>query len=482
LPDRVRVRFAPSPTGSLHLGSARTALFNFLYARHHGGVNVLRIEDTDAARSTEASAEGILDGLAWLGLDWDEGPLYQSQRLSHYARAVEDLLSRGLAYRCVCTPEELKQRREAALAASRPPGYDGRCRDRRDIPADAPAAVRFRVSDEGETAFPDLVKGPLVKRNAEIDDFVIQRTDGSPLFYLSGAVDDAEVAITHVIRGDDHVPNTFKQVLLWRALGAPVPAFAHVPLIHGLDKGRLSKRHGATSIQAYRDLGFLPAAMNNYLARLGWSAGDQEIFTLEELIEKFTLEHVGKSPAIFNPEKLLWVNAHHLRETPVTELADRVQPFLERLNAPPIGSPGRREEAWLLRAIEAHRERSRTLAELAEMLVPFLVDEIAYEPPAAKVLTEGVMGPLAEVAARIAAMTDTRPEAVEPVFREIAEQYGIKLAQVAQPVRAALVGRTVSPGIFEVVALMGREKTVARLRRALAHIEKSAEENPEKPD
>ena len=483
MPDRVRVRFAPSPTGSLHLGSARTALFNFLYARHHGGVNVLRIEDTDAARSTEASAEGILEGLGWLGLSWDEGPIHQSQRMSHYARAVEELLSRGLAYRCVCTPDELKERREAALASGHAPGYDGRCRDRKDIPAGAPAAVRFRVSDEGETTFADLVKGPLSKRNDEIDDFVIRRSDGSPLFYLSGAVDDAEMGITHVIRGDDHVPNTFKQILLWRAMDAPVPAFAHVPLIHGLDKGRLSKRHGATSIQAYRDLGYLPAAMNNYLARLGWSAGDQEIFSLAELIEKFTLEHVGKSPAIFSPEKLLWVNAHHLRETPVAELAERVKPCLERLKAPPIGSPGGCDGAWLERAVQAHRERSRTLLELAESLVPFLADadEIVYEPAAEKFLTEGVMGPLAEVTARIAGMTDTRPEAVEPVLREIGAQYGLKLAQVAQPVRAALVGRTVSPGIFDVVALMGREKTVARLRRALAWIEKSAEEKPDKP-
>jgi glutamyl-tRNA synthetase len=326
------------------------------------------------------------------------------------------------------------------------------------------------------------VKGPLAKRGAEIDDFVIQRSDGSPLFYLSGAVDDAEMGITHVIRGDDHVPNTFKQILLWRAMGAPVPAFGHLPLIHGLDKGRLSKRHGATSIQSYREQGYLPAAMNNYLARLGWSAGDQEIFALEELIEKFTLEQVGKSPAIFNPEKLLWVNAHHLRETPAANLADRVRPFLERMNAPAFGSPGGRDDAWLLRAVEAHRERSRTLEEMAGMLLPFLADEIGYEPAAARHLTEGVMGPLAEVAARIAGMTDTRPDAVEPVFREIAGQYGIKLAQVAQPVRVALVGRTVSPGIFDVVALMGREKTVARLRRALAYIEKSAEEKREKPE
>jgi len=470
LTDKVRVRFAPSPTGSLHLGSARTALFNHLFARHHGGVFVLRIEDTDLSRSTEDSAEGILDGLSWLGLEWDEGPVYQSHRMASYRAAVEDLLRGGHAYRCLCTPEELKQRREAALKAGRPPGYDGRCRDRKDIPADADAAVRFRTNREGETRFEDLVKGPQSKRNAEIDDFVIQRSDGSPIFYLSVTVDDADMAITHVIRGDDHVPNTFKQVLLLQAMGAPLPRFAHVPLIHGLDKGRLSKRHGATSIQAYREQGYLPAAMNNYLARLGWSAGDQEVFTREQLVEKFRIEDVGKSPAIFNPEKLLWLNAHHLREAPIPELAALVRPFLEGAGAPPIGSAEGRDEKWLERAVDAHKERSRTLVEMAESLLPYVTDEIAYEPAAAKLLTEGITGPVAEVAARLAGMTDTRPPAVEPVFREIAEQYGIKLGDVAQPVRAALVGKKVSPGIFDVIALMGREKTLARIRRALEFI------------
>jgi glutamyl-tRNA synthetase len=458
LPDTVRVRFAPSPTGSLHLGSARTALFNYLFARHEGGAFLLRIEDTDVARSTEASTEAILDGLQWLGLGWDEGPFYQSRRAPLYAAAVDDLLRRNAAYRCMCTPEELKQRREEALAAGRPPGYDGRCRDRRDIPTDAPAAVRFKVDREGEISFVDLVKGPLAKRNAEIDDFVIRRSDGSPLFYLSGAVDDADMRVTHIIRGDDHVPNTFKQILLLRALGAPVPTFAHLPLIHGLD--------------------YLPEALNNYLARLGWSAGDQEIFTPEELIEKFTLENVGKSPAIFNPEKLLWVNAHHLRQTPTSRLATLIEPLLDARGVVPIGSPEGRDEAWLQRAIQAHRERSRTLIELVEGLEPYLADEVTYDPAAAKVLTEGVTGPLAEVAARLSAMTDTRPEAVEPVFRGIAAQYGIKLAEVAQPVRVALVGKKVSPGIFEVISLMGRKKSLARLRRALAYIEKSAERAP----
>lgn len=468
--EKVRVRFAPSPTGSLHLGSARTALFNHIFARHHGGVFVLRIEDTDLSRSTGDSAAGIVDGLAWLGLDWDEGPVYQSRRMDHYRAAVEDLLGRGRAYRCVCTPDELKQRREEAKKAGRPPGYDGRCRDRKDVPPGAPAAVRFRTETEGETRFEDLVKGPQTKRNAEIDDFVIQRTDGTPIFYLSVTVDDAEMAITHVIRGDDHIPNTFKQILLLQAMDAPLPRFAHLPLIYGLDKGRLSKRHGATSIQSYREQGYLPAAMNNYLARLGWSAGDQEVFTREELVEKFRLEDVGKSPAIFNPEKLLWLNAHRLREMPPAEMAALVRPFLEATGVPPIGSPEGRDEKWLERAVDAHKERSRTLVEMAESLAPYLADEVTYEPAAAKMLTEEITGPLAEMAARISGMTDTRPPAVEPVLREIAEQYGMKLGQVAQPIRAALVGKKVSPGIFDVIALMGREKTLSRIRRALEHV------------
>ncbi len=469
--DTVRVRFAPSPTGSLHLGSARTALFNHLYARHEGGVFILRIEDTDVARSTESAAAGLLDALAWLGLDWDEGPTYQSRRMSLYREAVEGFLRRGLAYRCICRPEELKERRQTAIAAGRMPGYDGRCRNRTDIPADTAAAVRFKVDREGESHFRDLVKGTLRKRNDEIDDFVILRSDASPLFYLSGAVDDADMAVTHIIRGDDHVANTFKQILLFRALGAPEPAFAHLPLIHGLDKGRLAKRHGAPSIQAYREQGFLPEALVNYLVRLGWSAGDQEIFSREELVEKFTLENVGKSAAIFNPEKLLWLDAHHLRAIPGKDLARRVTPFLEARDVPSIGTPGGPDEAWLLRAIEAYRERSRTLMELADALTPYLAAEVVYEPAAAKVLSEGVTGPLAEVGARLAAMTDLRPPAVEPVFREIPEQYGVKLTQVAQPVRVALVGKKIGPGIFEMIALMGREKTVARIRRALAYIE-----------
>ncbi|MFQ5458917.1 MAG: glutamate--tRNA ligase [Myxococcota bacterium] len=468
--EKVRVRFAPSPTGSLHLGSARTALFNHLYARGRGGVFILRVEDTDAARSTRASAEGILDGLSWLGLDWDEGPFYQSERMHLYSAAVADLLARGLAYRCVCTAEELKARREEARAAGGPDGYDGRCRDRTDIPEDSAAAVRFKVLKDGETAFDDLVKGPLVKRNAEIDDFVIQRSDGSPIFYLSVTVDDAEMGVTHVIRGDDHVANSFRQVLLLRAMGAPAPRMAHVPLIHGLDKGRLSKRHGATSVQAYRDQGYLPAAMNNYLARLGWSAGDQEIFTRAEMIEKFRLEDVGKSPAIFNPEKLLWLNAHHLRATPAAGLAALARPLLEAAGLWPADPAAERNDAWFERAVEAYRERSRTLVELAESLAPFLAEEVTYEPAAARVLAEDTTGPLAEVADRLSGMTDTRPEAVEPVFREIAEQYGLKLKQVAQPVRVALVGRKASPGIFDVIALMGREKTLARIRRALEYI------------
>lgn len=480
--NAVRVRFAPSPTGSLHLGSARTALFNHLFARHHGGIFILRVEDTDTERSTEASAEGIVDGLSWLGIDWDEGPFYQSRRMNLYTEAVEDLLRRGLAYRCICTPEELKQRREEARAAGRPPGYDGRCRDRRNIPAGTAAAVRFKVSREGETAFDDLVKGPMVKRNAEIDDFVIQRSNGTPIFYLAVTVDDVEMGVTHIIRGDDHVANSFKQLLLLRAMDAPAPRLAHLPLIHGLDKGRLSKRHGATSIQAYRDAGHLPSAMNNYLARLGWSAGDQEIFTREELVEKFRLEDVGRSPAIFNPEKLLWLNAHHLRHTPAAELTGHARRLLEARGLSPLNEAGGRNAEWLARAVEAHRERSRTLLELADSLAPFLADEVSYDPDAAKILTEATTGPLAEVADRLSGMTDTRPEAIEPLFREIAEHYGMKLKQVAQPVRVALVGKKVSPGIFEVIALMGREKTLTRIRRALEYIGAGREAGEERSE
>src|SRR6266571_1696290 len=313
----VRTRFAPSPTGALHIGSVRTALFSYLFARHHGGVFVLRIEDTDRERSTEESTRAILEGLGWLGLAWDEGPYHQSERLALYRARAEALLAAGAVYRCWCTPEELEARRQAALAAGRRPAYDRTCRERTAPPADRAAhALRFRTPLEGETVIDDHVKGRVVFRNVDLDDFIIVRSDGMPVYNFCVVVDDHDMRITHVIRGDDLLASTPRQVLLYRAFGAAPPAFAHVPQILGLDKARLSKRHGATSVLAYREMGYLPDAVVNYLARLGWSHGDQELFRREELIAHFTLENVGKSAGIFNPEKLEWVNFQYMKATP----------------------------------------------------------------------------------------------------------------------------------------------------------------------
>jgi glutamyl-tRNA synthetase len=310
----VRTRFAPSPTGYLHIGGARTALFNWLFSRHNNGIFILRIEDTDLKRSTPESIAAILDGMKWLGLDWDEGPFYQSERFDTYTEHARRLLREGHAYRCWCTPAELEERRNAAQAAGRPPGYDRRCRDRTDEP-EGPSAVRFKVPPSGETSFTDIVKGPITFDLNQIEDFVVLRSDGTPTYNLCVVVDDATMGINHVIRGDDHINNTPKQILLYGALGYLLPKFAHLPMILGSDRTRLSKRHGATSVTAYREGGYLPGALLNYLARLGWSHGDQEVFTLDELVGKFTLEAVGKSSGVFNPEKLLWLNQHYIKES-----------------------------------------------------------------------------------------------------------------------------------------------------------------------
>src|SRR5690349_1875726 len=353
----VRTRFAPSPTGALHLGSARTALFSFLYARRHGGRFILRIEDTDRERSTDESTRAIVEALRWLELDWDEGPFFQSERSALYRTHADALLARGALYRCWCTPDELEARRQAANAAGRRPAYDRTCRDLAGPPAGRTTfALRFRTPLEGETVVDDLVKGRVVFQNADLDDFVVVRADGSPLYNFCVVVDDRDMKITHVIRGDDLLASTPRQVLLYRALGAEPPCFGHVPQILGLDKARLSKRHGATSVLAYRDAGYLPHAMVSYLARLGWSHGDQELFTRDELFTHFTLENVGKSAGIFNPEKLEWVNFQCIKATQASQLATLVVPFLER-----AGVPVPDDRAWLGRVIETLRERAKTL-------------------------------------------------------------------------------------------------------------------------
>ncbi len=459
----VRTRFAPSPTGALHLGSARTALFSFLFARHHGGRFILRIEDTDRERSTAESTRAIVEALEWLGLRWDEGPYFQSERSALYRARADALVAAGAAYRCWCTPEELEERRRAALAEGRRPAYDRICRDRSAPPAGRTAsALRFRTPFEGETIVDDLVKGRVVFQHAELDDFVIVRADGTPLYNFCVVVDDLDMAISHVIRGDDLLASTPRQVLLYRALDAVPPRFGHVPQILGLDKTRLSKRHGATSVLAYRDTGYLPDALVNYLARLGWSHGDQEIFARAELVEHFTLENVGTSAGIFNPEKLEWVNFQWMKATYAEELADLVVPFLER-----AGIPVPEDRGWLARVVETLRERAKTLVELAEFSRFYLADGVTPDPKAAaKHLTPAIVPALADLVAELAALPRWEASAIELAFQRTLDRHALKLGALAQPVRVAVTGGTVSPGIYEVLDVLGRERSLARLRAA----------------
>jgi len=463
----VRTRFAPSPSGYLHIGGARTALFNFLFARKHGGQFVLRVEDTDRQRSTDASIQAILDSLRWLDLGWDEGPFFQSQRTAVYRARAESLLAAGKAYRCWCTAEELEERRTAAQAAGRRPAYDRTCRDLGAPPSGRTAfTLRFRTPTDGETRVDDQVKGPVVFQNAELDDFIILRSDGTPIYNFCVVVDDVDMRITHVIRGDDHLANTPRQVLLYRALDAPCPTFAHVPLILGLDKTRLSKRHGATSVMAYEEMGYLPHALVNYLARLGWSHGDQELFTRAELIEHFGLEQVGKSAGVFNPEKLTWVNFQLLKATAPEELATLVVPFLER-----TGLPVPADRAWLARAVATLRERAKTLVELAEMARFYLLDTVAPPPEvAAKHLKPELMPAVDDLATRLAALATWDHAHIEQAVQATLAAHGLALGKLAQPVRVAVTGGTVSPGIYEVLDVLGRERTLARLRAARAGV------------
>jgi len=463
----VRTRFAPSPTGTLHIGGVRTALFNYLFARHHGGIFALRIEDTDRERSTPESIAAILDGMRWLGLEWDEGPVYQSERGDRYAAQMRRLEASGHAYRCVCTPDELEARRAAALGAGTRVGYDRTCRDRRDLPADRPAVLRFKAPLDGCIHVDDLVKGPVAFQVAELDDFVIARSDGTPIYNFCVVVDDVDMAISHVIRGDDHLTNTPRQILLYEALGAPLPRFAHLPMILGADKTRLSKRHGATSVTAYRDLGHLPDAVVNYLARLGWSHGDQEIFTRAELVAFFGLEQVGRSAAVFDPEKLEWVNFQWLKAAPPAALAEALLPFLEARELPVPD-----DRAWLARVVATLQERAKTLAELAEGARFYLCERVDLDPKAAaKHLDEAVRPALADLTERLAALPAWTPDSIEAVFHTVVEERQLKLGKLAQPVRVAVTGGTVSPGIFEVLDVLGRERSLARLASAVAHID-----------
>jgi len=468
----VRVRFAPSPTGYLHIGGARTALFNWLFARHEEGTFILRIEDTDRSRSTDEYIEAIIGGMKWLNLDWDEGPFRQTDRFDVYRRYVDGLVKEGKAYHCYCSPEELEQRRQEALSQGKTPKYDGRCRDLKEpIPGRTPA-IRFKMPQEGETVVNDLIKGTVTFDNSQLDDLIIMRSDGTPTYNFVVVVDDVDMKITHVIRGDDHLNNTPKQLHIYKALGYQIPEFGHLPMILGSDKTRLSKRHGATSVMAYKEMGYLPDALVNYLVRLGWSYGDQEVFTREELVKYFSFESVGKSSAVFNPEKLIWLNSQYVMNSGPTRLAELVIPFLEREKIIQEGEAV--DIQWLSMAIMTLRERAKTLVELAASLRYYIAEDIEYNEKAkAKFLNEKSLPLLVELKEHIAPLADFSVSEIERIFREIAERHGIKLGNLAQPVRVAVTGGTESPGIFEVLEVMGKDKTVRRLDKAILVIERS---------
>lgn len=456
----VKTRFAPSPTGYLHIGGARTALFNWLFARHYGGKFILRIEDTDRERSREEYLRDILDSLSWLGLQWDEGPYFQSQRMDLYRQYALKLLEEGKAYRCFCTPEELEEMRERALREGRKPKYDGRCRDRKDQPQ-KPFAIRFKAPQSGVTVVEDLLRGKVIFRNEELDDLILLRSDGTPTYNFCVVIDDATMGITHVIRGDDHLNNTPRQLMIYKALGFEPPKFAHVPLILGKDRTRLSKRHGATALSSYRQQGFLPEAMVNYLARLGWSYGDQEIFSLQELIEKFTLENVSLSPAVFDLDKLLWLNAHYIRTLPPEEVARRLIPFLERHGI--RATLDRR----LVEVVKTLQPRAKTLEDMAQQALFYFIPPSSYDRAAAEKLFNSQGLQFLRLFKDRLKEVPFNPEELEKAFRELSSQQGLNTREAAQAVRLALTGGTVSPGLFEIMALLGKEECIRRIERAV---------------
>ncbi|QGM45061.1 glutamate--tRNA ligase [Methylocystis heyeri] len=466
--QQVVTRFAPSPTGFLHIGGARTALFNWLYARKRGGKMLLRIEDTDRERSTKEAMEAILDGLRWLGLHWDGEVIYQFARAPRHREVAEELLAKGAAYRCWASAQELEEMREKARAEGRPPRYDGRWRDR--DPSEAPVGVapviRLKAPRDGETVIEDAVQGRVVFPNKDMDDFVLLRSDGAPTYMLAVVVDDHDMGVTQIIRGDDHLTNAARQKLIYEALGWETPAFAHIPLIHGPDGAKLSKRHGALGVDAYREMGYLPAALRNYLARLGWSQGDKEFFTGDELIEAFDLAQVHRSPARFDFVKLENMNGHFMRAMDDAELFAALIDTLPYLKGGPeiAAKLDEGRKAQLLAAMSGLKARAKTLNELLDGAgFLFAARPLAMEPKAEQILAQGGRDRLAALHPRLAALGEWSAAATESVVRETAEALSIKLGDLAQPLRAALTGRTTSPGIFEVMEILGREESLARL-------------------
>ena len=459
----IRTRFAPSPTGYLHVGGARTALFSWLYARRHGGTFILRIEDTDRERSTAESVDAILQGMTWLGLEYDEGPFFQTQRFPRYQEVIEQMLKQGTAYHCYCTKERLEMLRNEQTARKEKPRYDGKCRHGvANPPKDVPPVVRFRNSTDGAVMVEDLIRGRVTFRNAELDDLIIARSDGTPTYNFTVVVDDMDMCVTHVIRGDDHLNNTPRQMNMLQALGVTPPVYAHVPMILGSDGARLSKRHGAVSVMQYRDDGYLPEALLNYLVRLGWSHGDQEVFSLDEMVKLFDVTKVHSSAAAFNPEKLLWLNQHYIKNSDPAHVAHHLSYHLGKLGIDPATGPD------LIEVVKAQRERAKTLLEMAQNSAFFYRNDIEYDSKdAAAHLKPEAEKPLADLRTRLAALPLWLAEPIHATVTGVAEAHGLKLGKVAQPLRVAIAGRAVSPPIDVTLWLLGREKTLQRLDRAL---------------
>jgi len=460
----VRTRFAPSPTGYLHVGGARTALFSWLYARRHGGTFVLRIEDTDLERSTTESVNAILEGMTWLGLEYDEGPFYQTERFDHYNNVIQKLMDDGLAYRCNCSKERIEELREEAMKRKDKPRYDGHCRHK-EVSQDESHVIRFRNPDHGAVVVDDMVRGKVLFDNEELDDLIIRRTDGSPTYNLTVVVDDLDMNITHVIRGDDHLNNTPRQINILRALGHEPPQYGHVPMILGDDGARLSKRHGAVSVMQYREEGFLPEALLNYLVRLGWSHGDQEIFSLDELVSLFDIGDVNKAASAFNTEKLSWLNQHYIKADSPLRIAHLLSPHMGKLDIDPINGPN------LVEVAQAQQERAKTLVEMAGISAFFYKDFEQFDEQAAKknlrpVAREG----LEKMREALDALEDWTPEALHQTVADVSEALELKMGKVAQPLRVAVVGRAASPGIDVTLYLVGRDACLRRIDKALEFI------------
>lgn len=462
----VVTRFPPSPTGALHIGSVRTALFNYLFARHHGGKFILRMEDTDRERSTQASIDAILQGMAWVGLDYDEGPYYQTQRFDRYREVVQQLLDVGHAYRCYCSKERLETLREQQVEAKQKPRYDGLCREREPTEANQPYVIRFKNPRSGEVMVDDQVYGKIVFNNHELDDLIIARTDGVPTYNLTVVVDDWDMGVTHVIRGDDHINNTPRQINILQALGAKLPVYAHLPMILGPDGKRLSKRHGAVDVMSYKDQGFLPEAVLNYLVRLGWSHGDQEIFSMDEMIKLFDLTSINKAPASINPDKLLWLNQHYLKTLDREYVAEQLRAALSAQGIKAGNQPP------LTEVVANLCERSKTLVEMAERSA-FLYQEVAEYDQAAvtKHVKPETKNVLQLLVARFAEVADWNTETIHQIINDLCEQQQLGMGKVAQPIRIAVTGDTVSPPIDATLYLLGKDKTVGRLQAFISYLE-----------